>query len=71
MSLHPGDTLTRHIALIWRHFFYFRESLYLVLCQMAWPAFVCKCMGTDGTEVNFVSLFWRISDRSPIQCFPF
>lgn len=57
MSLHPGDTLTRHIALIWRHFFYFRESLYLVLCQMAWPAFVCKCMGTDGTEVNFVSLF--------------
>ena len=45
------------------------DRLYLVQCQMAWPVFVCKCMGTDGTEVNFVSLFWRISDRSPIQCF--
>ena len=71
MSLHPGDTLTRLIALIWIHFFYFRESLYLVQCQMAWPVFVFKCMGTDGTEGSFVSLFWRISDRSPIQCFPF
>lgn len=71
MSLHPGDTLTRLIALIWIHFYYFRESLYLVQCQMAWPVLVCKCMGTDGTEVSFVSLFWRISDLSPIQCFLF
>lgn len=70
MSLHPGDTLTRHIV-NWIHFFCFRESLYLAQCQMAWLVFVCKCMGTDGTEVNFVSLFWRISDRSPTQCFTF
>lgn len=57
MSLHPEDTLTRHIALIWRHFFLFSRITLSGTVSNGMASFCVQIYGDGWNRSQF--------------CFPF